>query len=318
MTNTGRNPRAQLAPEYRAFMERQDAAAGPPINELSVAEARQFMRDSQQADISRYPVVAERHPVDDFSVLVLRSKGYEAPLPVIVYLHGGGWVLGDAETHARMVREIALATHAAVVFVEYRRAPEAQFPQPLDQCYRALEWIQAQGHSLGLDQSRIAVAGDSAGGNLAAALCLLAAQRGGPAIRFQALLYPVTDCDFDTASYREFSAELNLDSAAMRWYWDYYAPDDAARQNPLASPLRASDKALRGLSPALVITAECDVLRDEGEAYARRLAAAGVPVVSARFGGVLHGFMVIDELARTPQAEAAMRLLASELSAALE
>lgn len=309
---------ALLAPEYRAYLQRDGAEAAPSLDQLSVPDARKLMRDMQQGDVSSYSVTAERHMLDGCSVLILKPAHLNDPLPVVMYLHGGGWVLGDADTHARVVREIAVQSQAAVVFVEYACAPEAPFPRSLEQCYQTLEWVIEKGGALGLDPARIAVVGDSAGGNLAAALALLAARRGGPAIRMQALLYPVTDCDFSTASYRDFEKGLNLDLAAMRWFWDKYVPHAAMRMNPLASPLRAADDELRKLPPALVITAECDVLRDEGEAFARRLAKAGVPVTAVRFLGTLHGFMVIDELAHEMQATSAMRLLAAKLSGALK
>lgn len=302
-----------LAPAYRAYMERQIAAGGPTLASLTVDEARQLMRDMQTADVSTYAVTVERHEVGDFAVEVLRPAGAQGPLPVVLYLHGGGWVLGDAHTHARMMREIVAQSKAAVAFVEFGCAPEFPFPFPLEHCYQALEWVATNGASLGMEPSRIAVAGDSAGGNLTAALALLAKERKGPAICLQALLYPVTDCDFTAGSYEEFRSGLNLDRETMQWFWDRYVADAEARKNPLASPLRASGDALQGLPPALVITAECDVLRDEGEAYGRRLAEAGVPVTSARFAGALHGFMMIDELATDAQAVGAMQLFVAQL-----
>lgn len=309
---------ALLAPEYRAYTERAGLEGGPTLSELSVAEARGLMRDMQRADLSGYSVRTERHILNGFSVLVLKPASANELLPAVVYFHGGGWVLGDAETHARMVREIAVQAQAAVVFVEYDCAPEAPFPLALEQCYRACVWVAEYGHSTGLDSSRIAIAGDSAGGNLAAAVALLAARRGEPEIRLQALLYPVTDCDFSTLSYRDFGTGLNLDLAAMRWFWQHYIPDPVVRRDPLASPLHAPIADLRGLPPALVITAECDVLRDEGEAYARKLANAGVAVNAVRYMGTLHGFMMIDEFAHEAQASSAMRLLTSHLREAFK
>lgn len=306
-----------LSPAYRAYMERQAAAGGPTLASLTVDEARQLMRDMQTAEVSGYAVTVERHEVPDFAVEVLRPAGVRGPLPVVLYMHGGGWVLGDAQTHARMMREIVLQSRAAVVFVEYGRAPEFPFPLPLEHCYQALEWVAAKGSSMGLEASRLAVAGDSAGGNLTAALALLAKERKGPAICLQALLYPVTDCDFTTGSYEEFSTGLNLDRETMRWFWDRYAAEDAVKKNPLASPLRASGDALQGLPPALVITAEYDVLRDEGEAYGRRLAEASVHVTSVRFMGTLHGFMMIDELSGDAQAVGSMQLFTARLRHAL-
>ncbi|MGA7340127.1 MAG: alpha/beta hydrolase fold domain-containing protein [Terracidiphilus sp.] len=304
---------ALLAPEYRAYIERLRAKGWPPLDRHTVPEARARMREMQNGSLPPGAVATERHTVDGFSVLILRPVHAEGILPAVVYYHGGGWVLGDFDTHARMAGEIAVQSRAAVVFVEYARAPESRFPLPLEQCYRALKWTASQGRSIGLDGARLAVAGDSAGGTLAAGVAMLAARRGGPEIRLQALLYPVADCTFATASYRDFETGLNLDLPAMRWFWDHYLPDAEMRAQPLASPLRATPDELRNLPPALVITAECDVLRDEGEAFARKLAQAGVPVIAVRFAGTLHAFMMIDELAHDVQAASAMALLASEL-----
>lgn len=302
-----------LTPEYRAHVKWLRAQGWPPLDRHTVPDARARMRQMQNGDVTGYRVSVERHTIDEFSVQIVKPSSVEGPLPAVVYYHGGGWVLGGWDTHRRMACEIAVQSRAAVVFVEYACAPEERYPIPLEQCYRALTWVAVQGSAAGLDAMRIAVAGDSAGGNLATAVSMLAAQRGGPQICLQALLYPVTDCDFNTTSYRDFESGLNLDTRAMRWFWNHYAPDGAVRVEPLAAPLRASLDALNGLPPALVITAECDVLRDEGEAYARKLATAGVAVTAVRFSGVLHGFMAMDQLAQERQATSAMRLLATEL-----
>ncbi len=308
---------AMLLPEYRAYVEWMRAQGWQPLDRLAVADARARMRQSHASDVSAYVVSVEQHAIDDFSVYVVKPLHAKEPLPAVVYYHGGGWVMGDFATHGRIAREIALQTDVAVVFVEFTRSPEVRYPIPLEQCYRAVMWVAEQGAAAGLDAARIAVAGDSAGGNLAAAVSLMAAQRSGPRISLQALLYPILDCDFTTASYRGFESGLNLSAAGMRWFWNHYAPGESARLNPLASPLRAALSELKGLPPALVITAECDVLRDEGEAFARRLAEAGVPVTAVRFGGVLHAFMVLNQFAHERQAASAMRLLTSELRHAL-
>lgn len=305
---------ALLAPEYREYIGRERAKDRRALDQLTVAEARQLMRDMQTGGVPHDAVRVSRYPVDNFSVRIVRPAGISGPLPIVVYYHGGGWVLGDFDTHARMIADLATASASAIVFVEYTRAPEAAFPLPLEQCYRALTWVAELGATLGLDPKLIGIAGDSAGGNLAAAVALLAARRGGPQIRLQALLYPVTDCDFSTGSYRDFETGLNLDLAAMQWFWDHYIPDPAVRTQPLAAPLRASLEELRNLPPALVITAGCDVLRDEGEAFARKLALAGVPVTAVRFAGVLHGFMVINELAPSAQAVSAIEMLGAQLA----
>jgi acetyl esterase len=302
-----------LLPEYRTYIEGLRSLGVQPLDRLSVADARARMRQTHCGDVSGYAAAVEQIAIDGFSVQVVKPLGITEPLPAIVYYHGGGWVLGDFDTHGRMVRELAIQSRAAVVFVEFARSPEVRYPVPLEQCYRAVTWVAEHGSSVGLDTTRVAVAGDSAGGNLAAAVPLLAVRRGGPRISLQALLYPIVDCNFTTASYRDFESGLNLTAAGMRWFWNHYAPDEAARIDPLASPLRTSLDELKGLPPALVITAECDVLRDEGEAFARKLAAAGVSVTAVRFSGVLHAFMVADRLAQQRQAVSATRLLAAEL-----
>lgn len=220
---------SMLAPEYRAYIEKLRAENGPALDQLTVADARKLMREMQPAGLPQGAVAATLHRVDDFGVRIVKPVNLEGPLPIVVYYHGGGWVLGDFDTHARMVATIAVAARCAIVFVEYDCAPEAPFPQPLEQCYRALTWAAKEGSALGLDPDCICIAGDSAGGNLAAAVALLASQRRGPQIYLQALLYPVTDCHFSTASYGDFESGLNLDLPAMRWFWNHYVPNAAQR-----------------------------------------------------------------------------------------
>ncbi|MGW1246071.1 alpha/beta hydrolase [Streptomyces sp. NPDC002535] len=245
-------------------------------------------------------------PTGHVRVQVVRPAGSVGVLPVVLFLHGLGWVLGDAATHRRLVRAFALGTDAAVVVVDYTRSPEARYPIALEQCYAAARWICEEGGEIGLDGGRMAAVGDSAGGNLVAALTLLAKERGGVRILQQVLLCPVTDAGFDTASYEEFAEGPFLRAETMRWFWDQYLPDVRLRGRATASPLRASLEQLAGLPPALVVTSEADVLRDEGEAYARRLRAAGVPVVSVRYAGTVHGFLVLDRLRDTDAARAAL------------
>ncbi|MEV1176944.1 alpha/beta hydrolase, partial [Nonomuraea sp. NPDC049784] len=239
-------------------------------------------------------------------VHVVKPVDSVGEVPVVLFLHGLGWVLGDAGTHKRLVREFALGTDAAVVFVEYERAPEARYPVAVEQCYAVAKWIFERGGEIGLDGSRMAAVGDSAGGNLVAALTLLAKERGEVRLVQQVLFCPVTDADFDTSSYREFAQGYFLGRETMRWFWDQYLPDVRRRSEATASPLRATLEQLRGLPPALVVTGEADVVRDEGEAYAAKLRAAGVPVVSMRYHGTVHGFMVLDPLRGTDAARAAL------------
>jgi acetyl esterase len=232
---------------------------------------------------------------------------------LVVYYHGGGWVLGDLETHDATCRRLANASDCIVVAVDYRLAPEHKFPAAVEDCYAAALWAAENAASLGVDAARVAVAGDSAGGNLAAVVSLLAKQRGGPPLAHQALIYPVTDFDFQRPSYQENAEGYLLTRQAMEWFWRQYLNDDAEGADPLASPLRAPD--LRGLPPATVITAEYDPLRDEGEVYAERLAQAGVPTTCVRYLGQIHGFISLEHL--LPAGRQALLALGATLRAAL-
>jgi len=267
-----------LEPAAQAFAE---ATANPPfLPELGPVEARKVLDDVQSGEITMQVdeawVKVPGGPAGDVDVRIVRPPGATGDLPVIVYAHGAGWVLGNAHTHDRLVRELAIGTGAAVVFPEYSRSPEARYPQAIEECWTAASWVAAD-KAAGLDGSRMAIAGDSVGGNLAIALTLLAKQRGRVKFRQQVLFYPVTDANFDTGSYRQFAEGYFLRRDAMQWFWDQYAPDEAQRNEITASPLRAGLDVLAGLPPALVITGEADVLRDEGEAYANKLREAGVP-----------------------------------------
>jgi acetyl esterase len=223
-----------------------------------------------------------------------------------MYFHGGGWILGDRDTHDRLIREIAVGVAAAVVFVDYDRAPEARYPVAIEQAYAATRYVVDHGASLRLDSTRLAVAGDSVGGNMTAAVTLMAKQRRGPKIAFQVLFYPVTGADFDTASYARFADGPWLTKRAMEWFWDAYLPDPGARQQPTATPLNATLDQLAGLPEALVVVDENDVLRDEGEAYARKPSNAGGRVTSTRYNGTIHDFVMLNALADTPAARGAI------------
>jgi len=262
------------------------------------------------------PVAAEEDRIipgqgGDLSVRVYTPER-GGPLPMIVYLHGGGWVLYELDTFNPICRDLANAAGAIVVAVAYRLAPEHPFPAAVDDAYAAVRWVAEHAGAVGGDGSRIAVAGDSSGGNLSAVTALRCREQGGPPLAFQLIINPVTDCDLDTESYREYAEGLFLTREQMRWYWDHYVPDPAERVHPWASPLRAAD--LNGLPPALVFTAENDPLRDEGEAYAARLAAAGVPTTARRVDGVIHGFMNLGNA--TPKGAAAVTEAGDALRAA--
>jgi acetyl esterase len=302
------HPPVVLEPASQAFVE---ATAKPPfLYELSPAGARAVLDDVQAAPVEKLPVderwINVPADVGDVPVRIVRPAGATGPLPAILYMHGGGWVLGNAGTHDRLVRELAVGAGAAVVFVEYDRSPEAHYPVAIEQGYATARWITHQGADNGLDPDRIAVAGDSVGGNMTAALALMAAERGDVRFVHQSMYYPVTDAAMDTKSYEQFADGYFLTAKSMAWFWDAYAPDLERRSEPFASPLRASDEQLAGLPPALVIVDEADVLRDEGEAYAARLRACGVAVTSVRYDGITHDFMMLNPLSQTRATRAAV------------
>ncbi|WTZ79011.1 alpha/beta hydrolase [Streptomyces sp. NBC_01386] len=238
--------------------------------------------------------------------------------PPFLFIHGAGWVFGNAHTHDRLVRELAVGANAAVVFPEYDLSPEARYPVAIEQNYAVAHWVAADGAGKGLDATRIAVAGDSVGGNMSAALTLMAKERGGVQLLGQVLFYPVTDANFDTAFYHRFAEGYFLRRDAMQWFWDQYTADAAQRAEITASPLRATVDQLRGLPPALVITGEADVLRDEGEAYANKLREAGVPVTAVRHQGIIHDFVMLNALRATHAAEAAITQAVTFLADALD
>ena len=257
-------------------------------------------------------------PSGKVSVRIVRPKGALQALPVIMYFHGGGWVLGDKETHDRLIREIANGVNAAVVFVNYTSSPEAKYPVPIEEAYAATKYIAENGKDLNLDSNRLAVAGDSVGANMATVVAMLAKERKGPNIRFQNLFYPVTDANFDTQSYRDYATGYFLTRDAMKWFWNNYLPDENARKQPMASPLRASLDQLKGMPPTLVIVGEFDVLRDEGEAYAHKLTDAGVQVTATRMLGAIHDFVMLNAITNAAPPRAAMALANNYLQKALK
>jgi acetyl esterase len=234
-----------------------------------------------------------------------------------MWFHGGGWVLGDRDTHDRLIREIANGTGAAVVFVDYDRSPEARYPVAIEQDYAATKYVAEHGSELGLDSSRIALAGESVGGNMVAVVALLAKERGGPKVVFQLLYYPVTDASFSERSYEEFANGPWLTKPSMAWFWDAYLPDLEARGAVTASPLNATLEQMQGLPEALIIVDENDILRDEGEAYARKLSQAGVRVTSSRYNGTIHDFVLLNPLAQTPAVRGAIQQGIDALKGAL-
>ena len=288
-----------------------------PIKDSTPAEARESMRTRTAAlgPVEDVPAVADhRVPVEGGEITVrLYAPAGVGPHPVLVFYHGGGWVIGDLYTHDGLCRSIVNAAGCAVASVDYRLAPEFKFPIAVDDSYAALKWVAANGPRLGLDSARLAVGGDSAGGNLAAVMALLARDRRGPRILLQVLVYPVTNCDFGTASYAENATGYVLTTEDMRWFWRHYLSREEQGREVTASPFRA--KSLADLPPALVMTAGCDPLRDEGEAYAARLRDAAVAVTLTRYPGMFHGFLRMTRI--LDQARAALDEIASALRKAL-
>jgi len=303
--------RIRLEPEAQAFAE---AAAKPPfLFNLGPEKGRAALDEAQAGQVSTLPVDIEDltiadGPSEQVSLRILRPPRAQAPLPVIVYIHGAGWVFGSTQTHDRLMRELAVGARAAVVFPEYRLSPEAKYPTAIEESYSVVKWVAEHGLEHGLDAERLAVAGDSVGGNMTAAVTLLSRERGGPDIRLQLLFYPVTDAAFDTASYHQFAEGYHLRRDGMMWFWDQYTSNPGECNQITASPLWASTEQLKGLPPALVITAEADVLRDEGEAYANKLREAGVRVTAVRFQGTIHDFVMLNALAHTAAARGAIAL----------
>jgi acetyl esterase len=308
-----------LEPASQAFVE---ATADPPfLYELGPAGARAVLDDVQAAPIDKLPVedrwITVPADVGDVRVRIVRPQGAVGALPVILYMHGGGWVLGNADSHDRLVRELAVGTGAAVVFVEYDRSPEARYPVAIEQGYAAARWIVREGAAHQLDPDRIAIAGDSVGGGMTAALALIAGERGDVRFVHQSMYYPVTDAAMDTGSYEQFAEGYFLTAKTMAWFWDCYCPDLERRDEAFASPLRAGDEQLAGLPPAFLIVDEADVLRDEGEAYAARLRAAGVPITTVRYDGITHDFMMLNPLSETRATRAAVAQAIATLRQAL-
>jgi len=302
-----------IEPTTRAFLETLGAKGGPQIYELSIEEARAVLSGAQAGDVAKLPADIEDRlipggPKGQVSIRIIRPKGVTLSLPVVMYFHGGGWMLGGKDTHDRLVREIANGANSAVIFVEFTRSPEAKYPVAIEEAYAATKYVAEHGKELNLDSSRLAVAGDSAGGNMAAAVTLLAKERGGPNIGLQVLFYPVTDANFDTPSYHQFATGHFLSREAMKWFWNNYVPDEGTRKRHTASPLQATLEQLKDLPPALVITGEFDVLRDEGEAYAHKLNQAGVPVTAVRYSGTIHDFVMLNAITNTPAARSAIAL----------
>ena len=306
-----------LDPQARAFLDRFATGGARPFHALTVDEARRAIEEQTRAFGPREAVAtvedrAIAGPADALAVRIY-APSRERPLPALVYFHGGGWVIGNLRTHDAVCRALTNSARCITVSVDYRLAPEHRFPAALEDCYAAANWVAENADRLGVDPARVAVGGDSAGGNLAACVALMARERRAPSLVFQLLVYPVTDDAMDTPSYQAFAEGFFLTRPDMEWFWNHYAPDKADRESRFACPAKATD--LRGLPPAMIITAEFDPLRDEGERYAARLSAAGVPVTLRRYDGMVHGFFRLSHI--MDQGKAALADAGAVLRAAL-
>jgi len=314
---------ASVVTGIRQFLDALNSSGAKPIEQLSPQDARQVLTDAQNSvhvDLSGIETSEKVIDVEgtELTLHIVKPAGVATKLPVFMFFHGGGWVLGDYPTHERLVRDLVVESGAMAVFPEYTRSPEAQYPTAIHQAYAATQWVSEHGGDIGADGQKLAVVGNSVGGNMAAVVSLMAKDKGGPRITFQALLWPVTDANFDTASYRDLSEGYFLTRNMMIWFWDNYTQDTAQRRETYASPLQAPTDSLQGLPPALVQTAHSDVLRDEGEAYARKLNEAGVDVIAVRYNGLIHDWGLLNPLATVPEVRTAITQVATELKKRLK
>ena len=295
----------------RDFLKVLNSGKGKPIEELSPEDARQVLVDTQKSVDVDYSGIeeSERTITQDeqtVKIHIMKPARVRDNAPVFIFIHGGGWVLGDYPTHRRLVRDLVVDSGAVAVFPDYTPSPEAQYPVAINQIYAAAKWVSLNGREIGVDGKNLAIVGNSVGGNMTASVVLMAKKKNGPEIKIQVMLWPVTDANFETNSYKELGEGRFLTRNLMIWFWDNYLPSLKKRNEIYASPLQATINQLKGLPPALIQTAENDVLRDEGEAYARKLDEAGVPVSLTRYGGLIHDYGLLNPLAEVPAVKTAL------------
>lgn len=299
----------QAEHHVQAFLKALNSGGGKPIEQLSPQDARQVLINAQKgAKLPAADVTEKTISVDGGTIKlnIVKPHNAQGTLPVFMFFHGGGWILGDFATHERLVRDLVTESGAAAVFVNYTPSPEAHFPVAINQAYAATRWVAEHGSEIGVDGKRLALVGNSVGGNMVAAVALQAKQHNAPAIRYEVMLWPVTDAHFNTGSYNQFENGYFLSRNMMKWFWDAYTTKESDRNNILASPLRATVDQLKGLPPTLIQTAELDVLRDEGEAYGRKLDAAGVDVTVTRYNGLIHDYGLLNALSDVPAVRSAL------------
>lgn len=308
--------------ETKILLNALNSGGGKPLEQMTPQEARLVLVNAQKSVSYDYSDIEESEKTiqqDGYTVKlhIVKPKGAKPGLPVFMFFHGGGWILGDYPTHKRLVRDLVVNSGAVAVFPDYTPSPEARYPVAINQAYAATKWVAGHGKEIGVDGTRLAVAGNSVGGNMAAVVALLAKDRKGPQLRFQLLLWPVTDADFTRTSYTTFAQERFLTTPLMKWMWDNYTTDPKQRREKYASPLQASLEELKGLPPALVQVAENDILHDEGVAYARKLDEAGVPTTITEYKGFIHDYGMLNPLAHIPAVQTAVQQAASTLKVAL-
>jgi acetyl esterase/lipase len=308
--------------EIRKFLKALNSGTGKPIEELNPLDARKILIDAQNSVAVDYSGIEEQEKTitqdgETITIHITKPENSKPDAPVFVYIHGGGWVLGDYPTHRRLVRDLVVESGAVAVFPDYTPSPEARYPTAINQIYATIKWVAEHGKEIGVNGKNLAVVGNSVGGNMTASVVLMAKENNGPAIKLQVLLWPVTDANFNTGSYTELGEGRFLTRSMMIWFWDNYLPDENARKERYASPLQASLEQLKGLPPALIQTAENDVLRDEGEAYARKLDEAGVAVTLTRHEGLIHDYGLLNPLANIPAVKTALLHVAASIRKAL-
>lgn len=313
----------QVFTEIRPFLKALNTSNGKPLEQLSPADARQVLIGAQKSVQVDYSGIQESEKVisqNGYKVKVHITKpiGVKPNAPVFIFVHGGGWVLGDYPIHRRLVRDLVVNSGAVAVFPDYTPSPEAKYPVAINEIYAATQWVAEHGKEIGVNGKNLAVVGNSVGGNMSAAIALMAKNNHGPAIKLQVLLWPVTDANFETGSYNEFAEGRFLTKNMMKWFWDNYLPEVEKRKEIYASPLQATVEQLKGLPEALVQTAENDVLRDEGEAYARKLNEAGVKVTLARYNGLIHDYGMLNPISGVTASKVAVLQAALSIKEALK
>jgi acetyl esterase/lipase len=309
----------RLSRGVKAFLKVLNSSGGPPLETLPPLEAREVLVQAQASapvELSGIEESEKTITADGYTIKlnIVRPEGVNGKLPVFMFIHGGGWVLGDYPTHKRMVRDLVVLTGFAGVFVNYTRTPDAKYPQAINEIYAATRWVAEHGDEINVDGKNLAVVGNSVGGNMTAATALKAKEKGGPNIKVHIMMWPVTDANFETESFKQFGENRFLTTPLMKWMWDLYTTDPKERKEIYAAPLQATVEQLKGLPPALIQVAESDILRDEGEAYGRKLDEAGVTVTTVRYDGMIHDFGLLNGLAQEPAVRSLFEHAAAELT----